>query len=131
MDISKYTSFFHDGGIDDIKHIENRMIISMESAEMDKNDINEDITLSKYDTIQGKLHIEGIINITINEKPFSGVLKKIYDSGNIFDFELGKNYVKLLVSWGNYPPKSDIDDFSTIEIEAEKIWWENIPDLFD
>jgi hypothetical protein len=28
----------------------------------------------------------------------------------------------------NFPPKPEINDFSVIKIEAEKIWWENDAD---
>jgi hypothetical protein len=54
-----------------------------------------------------------------------------YDSGNIFNLEIKKNKVEIAFSWVNFPPKPSVNDFSTIEIEAEKIWWENIPDLAD
>ena len=62
MDISKYTAFFHDGAIRDIDHKHNKMELSMESAEMDKDDVKENIPLSKYDTIQGKLYTSAFKN---------------------------------------------------------------------
>ena len=42
-----------------------------------------------------------------------------------------ENHSTLLlgIQWGNYPPKARVDNFSTIIIKAEKMWWENIPDL--
>ena len=59
-DIRKYVDFFHDGSITDINHFGNKMTISMESAEMDEEDVKGDIILGKDDRIRGKLHIEGI-----------------------------------------------------------------------
>ena len=53
----------------------------------------------------------------------------MYDSGSILDFEILNHKVILGIEWTDYPPKPRKSDFSTIEIEAEKIWWENIPDL--
>jgi hypothetical protein len=131
MNIKKYTSFFHDGSVLDIQHVNDKMILSMESAEMDKDDIKDDITLSKDDRIRGKLHIEKIKRIKLNKKLFLGTIKKTYDDGGIFDFEIKKNSVELSIDWVNFPPKTEVNDFSVIKIEAEKIWWENIPDLED
>ncbi len=81
--------------------------------------------------IAGKLYLDGIGKIKINNEPFTGTLKKIYDSGSILDFEVLKHKVILGIEWTDYPPKQRKSDFSTIEIEAEKIHWENIPDLSD
>jgi hypothetical protein len=131
VDISKYTAFFHDGSIMDIQHIKNKIEISMASAEMDEEDVKDDNILSKDDSIQGKLHIEGIKSIEISGKPFSGIIQKLYDNGRIFDFVIMNNFVELLIDWVNFPPKPEINEFSIIKIEAEKIWWENIPNLAD
>jgi hypothetical protein len=131
MDISKYTSFFHDGAIMDIRHVDDSIDLAMYSAEMDEDDLQDDIVLSKDNSIQGWLHIEGIKNITINENPFSGVLKKTHDHVGIFHFELTNVFVEFDLIWENYRPKSEMYDFSSIKIEAEKIWWETIPDLED
>jgi hypothetical protein len=57
--------------------------------------------------------------------------KKNYDGGSILDFEIFKHKVILGIEWTDYPPKVRKSDFTTIEIEAEKIRWENIPDLSD
>src|SRR3972149_3210149 len=131
MNISKYSAFFHDGSIMDIRHTKDKIEFSMASAEMDREDVGDDIHLSKDDSIQGKLHIEGVKNIKINKKTFRGVIKKIYDNGRIFDFEIKKNGVEISIDWVNFPPKNEVDEFTVIEIEAKKIWWENIPDLAD
>lgn len=126
-DIRRYTSFFHDGSITDISHTDNVIIISMESAEMDIEDVKDDITLAKDDRIRGRLHIEGIKNIEINNEPFNEIVKKIYDDGGIFDFEIEQNSIELSIDWVNYPPKPKVDEFSVIKIQAKKIWWENLP----
>lgn len=76
MIISKYAAFFHDGSVINIQHSGDRIEFSMASAEMDEEDIKDNITLSKDDSIQGKLHLKGIRNIIIDGKPFLGILKK-------------------------------------------------------
>lgn len=129
MDISHYADFFHDGSILDVRHINNNIELSMVSAEMDKDDTKDNIVLSNDDSIQGILHIEGVKNILINDIPYLGKITKKYDSGKIFDFELARNFVELSIHWINYAPKSEVNEFSVIRIEAEKIWWENIPNL--
>ena len=129
MDISKYTAYFHDGSLFHVLHKGNKMELSMSSAEMDEEDVGKSIVLSRDNCIQGKLHLEGIKQIKINESLVENELKLLYDNGKIFDFEVSKNSIKLDIIWIDYPPKPEIDEFSTIEIEAEKIWWETIPNL--
>ncbi|VHO01886.1 hypothetical protein [Candidatus Rhabdochlamydia sp. T3358] len=87
--------------------------------------------LSEHDRIKGKLHLENIKTISINEVPYFGTLQMPYDTGSIFDFILDKQMVELQIMWVNFLPKPDVNEFSAIKITAEKIWWENIPDLFD
>lgn len=101
----------------------------MESAEIDKEDLVEDIPLSKDDSIKGKFYINGIHSITINNEPFLGILKQRYDHGSIFELSVQKNFIEICVEWIDFPPKTRRNDFSVIKIEAEKICWENIPIL--
>lgn len=129
MDISKYQDFFHDGSVIDISHHKNNIILSMESAEMDKEDITDDILLSNDDSIKGKLYINGIHSITINKEPFRGILKKTYDHGSIFELSIKRKSIEICVEWVDFPPNSKKEDFSVIKIQTEDIYWENIPDL--
>ena len=131
IDINKYADLFHDGSIINIDHIDNKMTISMESAEVDEEDIKDDITIAKDDRIRGKLHIEKIKSITINNKSYLEIVKKIYDEGGIVNFEITRNSVLLSIDWVNFTPSQKTNEFSVIKIEAEKIYWENIPDLSD
>lgn len=143
MDISKYTAFFHDGSLTNIEHDDRKIMLSMQSAGILEEDLpsrmtlSEDhrifpdnISLSNENCFVGKLHIEGIQNITIENESYSDILEMKYDNGRIFDFNLQKHSIELSIIWVNYPPKPEIDEFSTIVIEAEKIYWENIPNLF-
>ncbi len=130
--IEKYTSYFHDGTVHDIKYTKNQIMIAMESAEL-RPEWNEDnITLSKRNTISGNLHLEDFGNIRINGQIYKEKLLKTYDSSDVYTFEIHPNKVLLLISWINYPPKPrEETPFSEYEIEAKKIYWENIPTLFD
>ncbi len=130
MRIENYTDYFHDGSIRAIKHSGRDMTIDMFSAEMDPVDLVDDVVLSKEDTIAGRLHILGIRGIRINRRSFEGQLIKAYDSGSINNFSITNANVFLQVTWKNYPPRPRVEtDLFTIEIEASKIYWENIPDL--
>ncbi len=83
-----------------------------------------------YDCITGILHLEGVRKITRNKQLFIGELKMEHQSGDICDLEITTTIVILYVSWSDYKPISHSDiDFSTIAIEADKIYWENKPDL--
>ena len=129
--IEYYAPFFHDGSIISIEHHHNNMEISMQSAQVDIEDLKDDTKLSKHDCIRGKLHLEKIKTISINKIPYFGTLQISYDKGDIFDFILDKQTVELQIIWVNFPPKPAVNEFSTIKIIAERIWWENLPDLFD
>lgn len=129
MKLSKYSGYFHDGSLIDLKHLGNNLEISMVSAEIIPEHMIENMPPLNKSRITGKLYLDGVKKIKINENPFNGVLKKIYDSGSILDFEIFEHKVILGIEWTDYPPKPRKSDFSTIEIEAEKIYWKNISDL--
>lgn len=132
MNISKYEDYFHDGTIHDIDHNMNNIILSLESAQLQSDWNKDNIQLSKNKTISGKLHIEEVKAIRINNKVFDDCLKKTYDSSDIYDLSIQKNKVRILVSWIDYPPKPPVEtDVFTIEIEADNIFWENVPHLFE
>lgn len=131
MNILKCAAFFHDGLIIDIQHLEDIIEFSMVSAEIDEEDIRDDMILFRDRSIQGKLYCEGILSIKINEKPFLGKLRKTYDRGKIFDFEIADDFVELSIDWANITSGPEMNEFSVIQIEARKIWWENIPDLIE
>jgi len=132
MDIAKYDGYFHDGLIYNIDHHKNEVIITMESSEITDNDIEQQIALSKHHTIAGKLHIENIKTIDIDERLFQERLYKIYDYGEIFYLDIKKKHVTIEVTWVNLADKNietGETDLITIDIEAEKIWWENLPEM--
>jgi hypothetical protein len=129
--IKKYLYEFHNGALLTIERRGQEYVFSLESAEMDRSDMKDGLSLSERGTIKGKLHLEIVQSIKINELIFRDELKMKYDYGSIFDFDIQKNVVELQISWRNVPQKPYINDFSTIVIKAKNIWWENIPDLAD
>ncbi len=131
IDISKYVSYFHDGSIIDIQQTGNKVLISMESAEVSEEDINDEFELSEQKTIKGILHLADIIDIRVQKELFHEKLKMLADIGDILEFKLNAKIAKLFVKWTNYPPKKDMEEYSEIEITAETIFWDNIPDLPD
>lgn len=131
MNIQNYTSYFHDGTVHDINHVKNHMEIAMESAQLLPAWNEDAIKLSKYDTISGRLHLDKIKSIRVNENNYTGELRKTYDSSDINHFEILSNKAILLIRWINYPPNPyEETDIFTIEIEADEIYWENVPNLF-
>ncbi len=129
MDISKYQGFFHDGTLLEFNHQGTSIEVSMISADIIPEHMLEDMPPLDDKNIKGKLYIEGVKEITINRKPFTGILKKTHDNGEILDFEVYDHNVILGIEWKNYPPKPRDSDFSFINITAEKIRWENVLDL--
>lgn len=131
MNLSKYSDYFHDGSLINFKHVGNKIEISMSSAEIIPEHMIKNMPPLNKNRITGRLYLDGVKKIKINNASFTGTLKKVYDSGSILDFEISKDTVFLGIEWTDYPPKPRKSDFSKIEIEAEKIRWENIPDLSD
>lgn len=131
MDISRYTAFFHDGSLREIVHKDDKIELLMSSAETDEEDLKESIELSEDKRITGKLYIEGVKSITIDDNLLQEPLKKEYDDGEIINFNIIGNIVRLAIQWDNYPPRPKIDVFSVITIVGRKVYWENIPDLDD
>lgn len=131
IDINKYSAYFHDGGIINIRQFKDEIEISMESNQVFPEWNLNHIKLSSYETLRGKLHIKKVKKIII-DKHQTMLLKMMYDSGDILDFAIEEaRRVVFSVIWTNLPPKKRCNLYQHIEIEAEKIYWENIPDLFD
>lgn len=131
MIISDYFTYFHDGSIIDIQHYDSTIILSIESAEISPEENKDKILLSKHSTIKGKLHLEGIGAITDNDREFNGKLRMLHDSAGILHLEKENILIKIGLEWVNYPPHPNIVAYSFYKIEVNKIWWENIPDLYD
>lgn len=129
MNISNYQAFFHDGSLQTIQHTSDTIIFTLLSAEVDEEDIKNDIILSPDDRIVGKLYIEKIKSIIVDDKPFNGLLTKTHDSADIFDLDIQKDRIKISIIWSNYPPKPENEDFSVIEVRGKKIYWENLSDF--
>lgn len=130
--ISKYASYFHDGSIIAIKHVGNEISISMESAEMDPEDLTDELQLSKSSTLKGILHLKGVKNIFVDKQPLlKSSLVMLADTAGILDLKVSKNDVHLFLEWIDYPPKQKIEKYTDIIIQMEDFFWENIPDLYD
>jgi hypothetical protein len=54
-----------------------------------------------------------------------------YEDGEILDLDVYKDSVRLLIIWSTYPPKGRQEKFEEICIQADRIEWKNIPNLFD
>ena len=130
MDMAKYDGYFHDGYIYDIIHEEKNICFFLESCVIDPKEIPRNITLSKSNTLKGILKVYNIKKYMLNNKEDHNHFKMQYDYAEILDLEINENNkLFLLLEWKNRPPKSRINILSKLEIEAEKIDWEPIPDL--
>ena len=124
VDIKSYGDYFHDGSLIDIENINHDIVITLESAEIEPNEINDHTILSKSNTLYQLKQVKAVkLDNEMYEKP----LIKLYDDGEILDLEISPEKVFLLVEWANYPPKLRTSDVSTIEIEAKDIYRENMP----
>lgn len=132
MNIEKYADYFHDGSIIDIKTKKNNLEIFMSSAEVSPNDIKGPIPLSSDCRIKGILKIKNVKKAEINKNNANiNEIKMRSDFGTIFTFEIENQTVLLKIIWESSQPDRREQDFSTFEIEADKIDFEVIPDLAD
>lgn len=133
MITEKYAGLFHDGALWEIHYFHGDAILWMESSELLPEWNEDNIPLSKRNTLSGKLHLEGTKNVKEENESVSRKLqiKEGYDRARIFDFEFQSNKIMLVLQWIKYLPEYTESDMSQYEIKAEKIYWENIPTLFD
>ncbi|MCA0369547.1 MAG: hypothetical protein LCH26_00375 [Proteobacteria bacterium] len=129
IDISNYTSFFHDGSIIGIQHKGDIIKISMESAEIDKTDLYDEIQLSKDNTLKGLLIFKKIEQAGY-DNDIKG-LSMLADCGSIIRFTKAHRKVSLFIEWINYPPNENVSLFTTLTIIANEIVWQTEPELFD
>lgn len=134
MDITKYAHYFHDGYVNNVLHTGSNIYFFLESSVVTNlNEFEDKHFLSNSHTFKGILNICGIKNFKLGNEKYESIFQKQYDDGNILDLEIKNNKVFVLIEWKNWPPKPRLrtHDVSKIEIEAEEIYWENIPDLSD
>jgi len=131
LDIKKYTGYFHDGGFIGIKRKENNIELFLRSCEISSNEPIDREILSKDNALKGKLCLTGVQSVKVDKQENKEIPWKEYDDGEILDLSIDNNTVFLLIQWKNFPPKLRSEDVGTIEIEFEKAYWENIPDLSD
>ncbi|MES2345442.1 MAG: hypothetical protein V4494_05860 [Chlamydiota bacterium] len=128
MNFLKYTGYFHDGNLIDLRQEDGNVEFIIESAQIDPNEIDIKEMLSQSNTLKGTLRVMHVKTIKIGNKPYNGFLAKVYDDGEILDLEINANNVVLLIEWKNFPPKQRINVTTKIELEAEFIEW--IPEIY-
>ena len=131
MDIKKYTDYFHDGGFIGANRTEQNMELFLRSCEITSDEPIDRRILSTDSALKGKLCLMDIQSFKVDGIENKEIPWKDYDHGEILDLTIDNNKVFLLIEWTNFPPKTRATDVSKIEIEAEKIHWENIPELTD
>ena len=126
MDITRYTSYFHDGEVLDIKQKNNNIVMTLISAEVDESVFNE-IMLSDDNRIKGKLHIVGVNLILSNGVEVKEALKMIFSDNDLLHLKINENVVFCEIGWRG-AGLGEVD-FSDLEIRATSVWWENLPRL--
>ena len=130
MELKKYTSHFHDGLIDGIHYNDDEIVLTMVSAEIDPKYLHDLSILSNSGRFCGKLHIQGVKKIEeVNGENHE--LQKYLDMGTILYFEIHGTVVILGILWNTYLGSDSREIYVSYRIEAESIYWENLPDLID
>ena len=98
VDIKSYVDYFHDGSLIDIENINHDIVITLESAEIEPNEINDHTILSKSNTLYGKLQLKQVKAVKLDNEMYEKPLIKLYDDGEILDLEISpeKGFFYLL-----------------------------------
>ena len=132
LNIKKYKDYFHDGGLIDVCHEKDSISLSICSAEMSQEDFHDILPLSKNNYLKGKLYVEEISNVKLDNQPYRNKMKMEHDSAQILSLEIDEHSVVLEIVWEDYPPKKSLDSNCSIYcISGKKIYWESIPSLID
>lgn len=105
--------------------------MSMESSQISPDENLDNTVLSEHDTIKGKLHLDDVFLILENKNCVLKQLDMLYDSASILQFKIHDTTVDLDLEWTNFPPHPKVTAYSFYTIYAKRIWWENVPDLYD
>lgn len=125
MNIEKYSSYFHDGLIDDVNIVGKEIIFTMSSSQLDDDENEDNINLSRFNEIRGRLHLLNPKNILINDAVASYDDLK-YTFGDILHLGFSPRQVVLNVSW--YIDEKNTT-FQNIIFDSSHYYFENIPDL--
>lgn len=125
MKFFECTAYFHDGSLLEIIDNGASINIFLESAEVDPSAFLHTFQLSKENTLQGILILNGIKKILVDGQSVKRPLKMKYPDGEVLNLDIQKETLVLLIEWKNSPPRGQANDVSKIEIEAEEICWES------
>ncbi len=131
IDIREYAPFFHDGSLQKIDCPGREIRMSMCSVEISPEDCLSPVTLSNRQTLTGILHCQGIRKVDLTGNIKIEDLFQIFDKGTILDFEFSDHTLEIGILWENFSPKPRTNQFTTILIQADHFFWENIPNLLD
>jgi hypothetical protein len=132
INIQKYGDFFHDGRILKIQHNKDKISFALESAEIDLDDISDNLPLSTDDRLRGRLHLDRVLKILLNGKEFKGRIEMQYNHTSIYSLDMDTKIVRLFFCWEVYPVSSSLSLTPVnLEIYAKRIYWEPVPDMVD
>ncbi len=126
--MATYENFFHEGEIFNISHEKNTITLEMCSAEMSQYDLRDPLELSKDNRLKGTLYFEEIQNIMLDDKTFTGKLRKTDLNCKILKFKIKENKAFFSIEWHDL--RSGEKSHSSIEIKAWKVYWLCNPMLF-
>jgi len=125
--ISRYVAFFHDGEILKILHKEDSILLILKSAEISEN-MQQDFILSKDHRLVGILHLDKVSSIIEDNNPLLKTMHLKLPENDILHLEILPDKVLCEIGWRGFLSQQD---YSSYEITAQSIRWENIPNLQD
>lgn len=92
ISIQKYGAYFHDGSLIAIEQAKNELVLSLDSAEVSLDEIQEKIVLSEHSTIKGKLHLDSIQKAYESDREISpNEISMLHDSGGILHLKISSH----------------------------------------
>jgi hypothetical protein len=123
-----FTAFFHDGSITHIQHENENICITLESAEMKKEDLRDcNIRLNSEPFLQlkGVLVLESVRSVELNDALQSEDISMLDDECNVIRFDFFENKVEFFVEWYHFPVEINAQKYMSISIEFDKAKWIN------
>ncbi|MDP1834320.1 MAG: hypothetical protein Q8K75_00175 [Chlamydiales bacterium] len=129
IEIAAYAGYFHDGRLNDLIRENGDLILVIESAQIDPNEITQNVPLSNRSTLRGKLILEKLKRAHIEGDAACG-LAKIGLYGNIIDLSIAQTSVELALAW-KYCGDKRLEYFVNLLLEAENVYWKYDANILD
>ncbi|MBF5058913.1 hypothetical protein [Candidatus Neptunochlamydia vexilliferae] len=125
VDIRKYLEFFERGEILGVIYKGDKVFLTLESSYINPKAVDNRTILSKNCTLRGKLVLQRVESYCLDNKKTQPPKKQLFAGGKIVKLELKQTVAEIVFEYKEQSIKKRV----AVKIEAQKIYWENLPTL--